>query len=46
MPVMEEMEVEAHKRAKLLGVGGSNLKKLYFETGVQVRCLLTLLIVW
>ncbi|CAH2094799.1 unnamed protein product [Euphydryas editha] len=36
MPVMEEMEVEAHKRAKLLGIGGSNLKKLYLETGVQI----------
>ncbi|XP_050354463.1 polyribonucleotide nucleotidyltransferase 1, mitochondrial isoform X3 [Nymphalis io] len=36
MPVIEEMEVEVHKRAKLLGVGGSNLKKLYLETGVQI----------
>ncbi|XP_046971467.1 polyribonucleotide nucleotidyltransferase 1, mitochondrial isoform X2 [Vanessa cardui] len=36
LPVMEEMEVEVHKRAKLLGVGGANLKKLYLETGVQV----------
>nr|XP_012549742.2 polyribonucleotide nucleotidyltransferase 1, mitochondrial-like [Bombyx mori] len=37
MPVIEEIEVEAHKRPKLLGLGGSNLKKLYVETGVQVR---------
>ncbi|CAH2241699.1 jg26996 [Pararge aegeria aegeria] len=36
MPVMEEMEVEVHKRAKLLGIGGSNLKRLYLETGVQI----------
>uniref|UniRef100_A0A2A4JVY3 polyribonucleotide nucleotidyltransferase n=1 Tax=Heliothis virescens TaxID=7102 RepID=A0A2A4JVY3_HELVI len=36
MPVIEEMEVEVHKRAKLLGMGGANLKKLYVETGVQV----------
>ncbi|XP_041968949.1 polyribonucleotide nucleotidyltransferase 1, mitochondrial [Aricia agestis] len=36
MPVLEEMEVEVHKRAKLLGVGGINLKRLYVETGVQI----------
>ncbi|CAG9128218.1 unnamed protein product [Plutella xylostella] len=36
MPVLEEMEVEIHKRPKLLGLGGSNLKKLYIETGVQI----------
>ncbi|GBP24439.1 Polyribonucleotide nucleotidyltransferase 1, mitochondrial [Eumeta japonica] len=36
MPVIEEMEVEAHRRARLLGVGGINLKKLYVETGVQI----------
>ncbi|XP_038206983.1 polyribonucleotide nucleotidyltransferase 1, mitochondrial isoform X2 [Zerene cesonia] len=36
MPVIEELEVEVHKRAKLLGVGGINLKKLYVETGVQI----------
>ncbi|XP_049878134.1 polyribonucleotide nucleotidyltransferase 1, mitochondrial [Pectinophora gossypiella] len=36
MPVIEELEVEAHKRAKLLGLGGINLKKLYVENGVQV----------
>ncbi|XP_026498883.2 polyribonucleotide nucleotidyltransferase 1, mitochondrial [Vanessa tameamea] len=39
LPVMEEMEVEVHKRAKLLGVGGCNLKKLYLETGVQVTAI-------
>ncbi|XP_077284945.1 polyribonucleotide nucleotidyltransferase 1 isoform X2 [Arctopsyche grandis] len=36
MPVVEKMEIEAHKRGKLLGVGGVNLKKLLVETGVQV----------
>ncbi|XP_037293955.1 polyribonucleotide nucleotidyltransferase 1, mitochondrial [Manduca sexta] len=36
MPVIEEIEVEVHKRSKLVGVGGANLKKLYVETGVQV----------
>ncbi|XP_026743161.1 polyribonucleotide nucleotidyltransferase 1, mitochondrial isoform X1 [Trichoplusia ni] len=35
-PLIEEMEVEAHKRTKLLGPGGSNLKRLYVENGVQV----------
>ncbi|KAI5642805.1 polyribonucleotide nucleotidyltransferase [Phthorimaea operculella] len=36
MPVIEELEVEVHKRAKLVGLGGINLKRLYVETGVQV----------
>ncbi|XP_026332873.1 polyribonucleotide nucleotidyltransferase 1, mitochondrial [Hyposmocoma kahamanoa] len=36
MPVIQQMEVEAHKRSKLVGLGGINLKKLYVETGVQV----------
>lgn len=35
-PVSEKLEVEAHKRSRLLGIGGSNLKKLFAETGVQV----------
>ncbi|CAB3380601.1 Hypothetical predicted protein [Cloeon dipterum] len=35
-PVSERIEVPAHKRAKFLGLGGSNLKKLTAETGVQV----------
>lgn len=35
-PVCQKLEVEAHKRARLLGVGGTNLKKLFAETGVQV----------
>ncbi|XP_072929700.1 polyribonucleotide nucleotidyltransferase 1, mitochondrial isoform X4 [Epargyreus clarus] len=36
MPVIEELEVEVHKRPKLVGIAGSNLKKLYVETGVQI----------
>ncbi|VEN37554.1 unnamed protein product, partial [Callosobruchus maculatus] len=35
-PVCEKLEVEAHKRSRLLGVGGYNVKKLFAETGVQV----------
>ncbi|GLV40633.1 Polynucleotide phosphorylase [Carabus blaptoides fortunei] len=35
-PVSQKLEVEMHKRGKLLGVGGLNLKKLFAETGVQV----------
>ncbi|KAL3287573.1 hypothetical protein HHI36_002041 [Cryptolaemus montrouzieri] len=36
-PVSELLEVEPHKRSKLIGVGGVNLKKLFVETGVQVN---------
>lgn len=36
-PVSEKWNVEPHKRAKFLGPGGSNLKKLAAETGVQVN---------
>lgn len=35
-PVCQKLEIEPHKRHKLLGVGGVNLKKLFAETGVQV----------
>ncbi|KAJ8924341.1 hypothetical protein NQ315_007137 [Exocentrus adspersus] len=35
-PVCEKLEIEPHKRARLLGVGGTNLKKLFAETGVLV----------
>ncbi|EFA06447.1 polyribonucleotide nucleotidyltransferase 1, mitochondrial isoform X1 [Tribolium castaneum] len=38
-PVSEKLKVEAHKRAKLVGVGGINLKKLLAETGVQVSAI-------
>ncbi|KAF5305706.1 hypothetical protein FQR65_LT07603 [Abscondita terminalis] len=35
-PVVEKLQVEPHKRSRLFGVGGINLKKLLYETGVQV----------
>lgn len=35
-PVSQKLQLEPHKRAKLLGVGGINLKKIFLETGVQV----------
>ncbi|KAJ8962646.1 hypothetical protein NQ318_001039 [Aromia moschata] len=35
-PVCEKLELEAHKRPRLLGVGGINMKKLFAETGVVV----------
>jgi hypothetical protein len=35
-PLSEKLEVPPQKRAKFLGVGGSNLKRLLVETGVQV----------
>jgi hypothetical protein len=35
-PISEKLEVPPHKRAKFLGLGGSNLKRLLVETGVQV----------
>jgi polyribonucleotide nucleotidyltransferase len=35
-PVSEQLEVPPQKRAKFLGLGGSNLKRLLVETGVQV----------
>ena len=35
-PVCDEVVVQPQKRAKLIGVGGSNLKRITAETGVQV----------
>ncbi|XP_067012652.2 polyribonucleotide nucleotidyltransferase 1, mitochondrial [Anabrus simplex] len=35
-PVSEKLEIPAHKRSKFLGLGGSNLKKLMVQTGVQI----------
>lgn len=32
----EKLEVPPQKRTKFLGLGGSNLKRLLVETGVQV----------
>ncbi|XP_046746299.1 polyribonucleotide nucleotidyltransferase 1, mitochondrial [Diprion similis] len=37
MPVSEILEVPGHKRAKFVGIAGSNLKKILVETGVQVN---------
>ena len=42
-PVSEKLEVEAHKRAKFIGLAGANLKKLTAETGVQVSLFFNLL---
>jgi polyribonucleotide nucleotidyltransferase len=36
-PVSEKLKVEAHKRAKFVGIGGVNIKKLTAEAGVQVK---------
>lgn len=36
-PLSEKLNIELHKRAKFVGLGGSNLKKLTAETGVQVH---------
>ena len=35
-PVTEKLEVPVHKRSRLFGLGGGNLKKLTAVTGVQV----------
>jgi len=35
-PVTEVLNVPAHKRGKLLGPGGVNLKRIMLETGAQV----------
>lgn len=32
----KKLEIEPHKRSRLLGLGGINLKKLFAETGVTV----------
>ncbi|XP_053985161.1 polyribonucleotide nucleotidyltransferase 1, mitochondrial [Hylaeus volcanicus] len=36
-PVLETIEVPIHQRAKFLGIGGSNLKKILIETGVNIH---------
>ncbi|XP_077521679.1 polyribonucleotide nucleotidyltransferase 1 [Amblyomma americanum] len=38
-PVSERLEVPAHHRARLIGLGGHNLKKLTAETGVQLSAI-------
>jgi len=35
-PVMERIEVAPHRRSKLIGVGGSNMRRLQNSTGVEV----------
>lgn len=35
-PIIETLEVLPHKRAKFIGIGGYNLRKLTSETGVRV----------
>ena len=37
MPVTETIDVPIHLRGKLLGIGGSNIKKIFVQTGVHVR---------
>jgi polyribonucleotide nucleotidyltransferase len=36
MPVIETIEIPLHLKGKLLGVGGSNIKKIFVQTGVHV----------
>ncbi|XP_076234123.1 polyribonucleotide nucleotidyltransferase 1 [Calliopsis andreniformis] len=36
-PVVETIEIPVQKRAKFLGVGGINLKKIFLETGVNIH---------
>ncbi|XP_076756679.1 polyribonucleotide nucleotidyltransferase 1 isoform X2 [Xylocopa sonorina] len=35
-PVLDTIEVPMHQRGKFLGIGGSNLKKILYETGVNI----------
>ncbi|KFB35183.1 AGAP010791-PA-like protein [Anopheles sinensis] len=35
-PVTDRLVIEAHQRPKLLGAGGTNVRRLYLETGVQL----------
>lgn len=35
-PVTEKFKLESHQRAKLIGPGGVNIKKLYLDIGVQL----------
>ncbi|XP_065298289.1 polyribonucleotide nucleotidyltransferase 1, mitochondrial [Dermacentor albipictus] len=38
-PVSERLEVPVHQRARFVGLGGHNLKKLTAETGVQLSAI-------
>ncbi|XP_026670891.1 polyribonucleotide nucleotidyltransferase 1, mitochondrial isoform X2 [Ceratina calcarata] len=35
-PVLDVIEVPIHQRGKFLGIGGSNLKKILYETGANI----------
>ncbi|XP_076637960.1 polyribonucleotide nucleotidyltransferase 1 [Colletes latitarsis] len=35
-PVLESIEVPVYQRAKFIGIGGSNLRKILVETGVHI----------
>ena len=35
-PVSSQFKIEPHQRARLIGPGGLNIRKLYLETGVQL----------
>lgn len=36
-PVLDTIEVPIHQRGKFLGIGGSNIKRILYETGVNVN---------
>ncbi|XP_043582523.1 polyribonucleotide nucleotidyltransferase 1, mitochondrial [Bombus pyrosoma] len=38
-PVLDTIEVPIHQRGKFLGIGGSNIKKILYETGVNIHSL-------
>lgn len=35
-PVTESLTIEPHQRTKIIGSGGSNIKKIYLQTGAQL----------
>lgn len=35
-PVTEKLSIEPHQRARIVGPGGMNIKKVYLETGAQL----------
>ncbi|KAB0805163.1 hypothetical protein PPYR_02133 [Photinus pyralis] len=35
-PVVDKLEVEPHKRSRLFGIGGINLKKILYKTGAHI----------
>lgn len=36
-PVIDTIEIPVHQRGKFLGVGGINLKNIFYETGVNIH---------